>query len=399
VLHFAVRAMALSIAAAARLPICFFAALLSAVALQGCNVIVPRHSLGNWEVQSNYLTEFQYIQAGKPKTNAVLNSCNNLAIANNLQCNGHGKCRAWNDFPRGVPVDNQVKRLSFCECDRDWADPECRTPRKSQVTAFTLSVFLGMFGVDQLYLGFIRWAAVKFLLVGVGGLWSASRILSSQDEPGWHLKLLFGLAIYMYLYDICKIGASPSLTARNFQVAADLSHFTFVLSAITLMLFLGFAAAIKSIHDDRKGKAHKLLLLRLDAQQQEEDNDHIGASWGPPPVAHQPMTNRNLAASTTFVGTGYGSVIDRHQTLPVSVRSMSPPPVSVRSMSPPPLSRATASASPMLPQIHLRGSAPSVQQLHHPPSGLVVPPTMPAARPITSAVPSDLEGRTHVATF
>lgn len=370
------------------------------MALQGCNVSVPRHSLGNWEVKSNYLTEFQYIPAGTSKT-AVLNSCNNLAIANNLQCNGHGKCRAWNDLPRGG-VDNSVKRLSFCECDRDWADPECRTPRKSQVTAFTLSVFLGMFGVDQLYLGFVFWAAVKFLLVGVVGLGSASRILSSHEETGWHLKLLFGLAIYMYLYDICKIGASPPLTARNFRVAADLSHFTFVLSAITLMLFLGFAAAIKSIHDDRKGKAHKLLLLRLEGQQQEEaiiHNEHLGASWGPPPLAHQSMTNPNRAASTTFVGTGYGSVIDRHQSMPVSVRSMSPPP----------LSRATASASPILPQIHLRGSAPSVQQLQHPPSGLVVPPTMPrglvpstmapAAQPITSAVPSDLEGRKHVATF
>jgi hypothetical protein len=31
----------------------------------------------------------------------------------------------------------------MCECDPDWADPECRTKRKSQAVAYTLALFLG----------------------------------------------------------------------------------------------------------------------------------------------------------------------------------------------------------------------------------------------------------------
>jgi len=361
-------------------------------------VVVPRHKLGNWEAKPNYLAEFQYVIPGTPKT-AILNSCNDPGVVGtSLQCSGHGKCRAWNDLATGA--DAQAKRLSFCECDRDYADPECTTPRKSQLTAFVLAVFLGPLGADQLYLGFAwEFVVAKLLIVGIipafilcpwllGGLCCCCCRLpqycdwriSWSDKPAtfYGKAALLGLAIFYYLYDVCRIGSSTVLTAHNFRVASDLSHFTFVLSTVSLMLFFGFAAAIKSIHDHRRHKAHELLLLRLN------DNNQM---------SQVPSNNQTFS--------GYGATVqDIHRPMrPDQGPYVAMPEVTtLRGGSLPPVGLAPPSNLPVMttvmPPVTLppAGGAPLPTVMLAPPSmapvRLATPSTLLESRPAAQLTPA-----------
>lgn len=319
-----------------RLPVLSCLTLFCGFFLQGCNVAVPRHTVGNWEAKPNYLTEFQYVPPGKPATSAILNSCMDPAIATSLQCSGHGSCRQWNDV--AVVPSSKLPKLVFCECDRDYADPECTTARKSQVTAFVLSLFLGVFGIDQFYLGYVWYGVAKLLTVGGFGLW--------------------------YLFDLCRIGSTPPLTRYNFRAAADLPHFAFVLTVVTAMLFFGFAISIWSIQRQRVKKAHELLLLRMDqidAQEEEVEKQ---------PLPRQPQYSMRQSEPPAAVPlgptsfSGYGAVLPRTEprtmsmpmvpmvppvTLPPVTHSFTPPasvPVVTRSFTPP---TVTGSMMPMMP--------------------------------------------------
>jgi len=322
-----------------RLPVLSCLTLFCGFFLQGCNVAVPRHTVGNWEAKPNYLTEFQYVPPGKPETSAILNSCMDPGIATSLQCSGHGSCRQWNDV--AVVPGSKLPKLVFCECDRDYADPECTTARKSQVTAFVLSLFLGVFGIDQFYLGYVWYGVAKLLTVGGFGLW--------------------------YLFDLCRIGSTPPLTRYNFRAAADLPHFAFVLTVVTAMLFFGFAISIWSIQRQRVKKAHELLLLRMDqidAQEEEAEKQ---------PLPRQPQYSMRQSEPPAAVPlgptsfSGYGAMLPRTEprimsmpmvpmvpmvppvTLPPVTRSFTPPasvPVVTRSFTPPTL---TGSMMPMMP--------------------------------------------------
>jgi len=220
------------------------ATVLCALSLQGCDVSVPRHAIGNWESKTSYLKKYEWTPPGKPASSAFLNTCGDPSLPSALQCTGHGQCRDWNVLMPGA--DAGIPRLAFCECDRYYADPECKTLRKSQVTAFVLSLFLGMFGADQFYLGYVWYGLAKLLTLGGGGIW--------------------------YLVDICRIGSAPVLTNSSFRVAADLPHFAFVLSVIAAAFLVAFMVSIRSIRQHRVDKSHELLLLRT--QSQDEAMEH-----------------------------------------------------------------------------------------------------------------------------
>jgi hypothetical protein len=51
-----------------------------------------------------------------------------------------------------------------CVCTEDFAGANCQHLRKSRLTAFLLSFFLGMYGADRFYLGDVAKGVVKLLL-------------------------------------------------------------------------------------------------------------------------------------------------------------------------------------------------------------------------------------------
>lgn len=283
-----------------------FAAVVSAVSLQGCNLSIPRHAIGNWEAKPNYLKQYEYHQPGQPADRATLNSCSIPDLSAALQCSGHGECQEWTT--PAAPTDAGASKLAFCRCDRYYADPECTTARKSQAVAFILSLFFGMFGIDQLYLGYGWYFVAKLTTFGGCGLW--------------------------YVFDVCRIGSSAVLTNGGWRVAADLPHFVFVVSALTATAFIAFAISIWSIRRQRSDKAHELCLLRDDPrhmQANEWDNDDSDA------------TNKEPSFS------GYGATLPHSATrVPVNatsscqVKTVVHPPVTTTRRSPAPLSSSAS---------------------------------------------------------
>jgi len=195
--------------------------------------------VANWEAQPSYLRQHAATAPGG-RPGLLLNSCESADVPEALRCSGHGRCAEWFDVTLSGSFNYSQHRLSFCECDWDWADPECRTPRKSQTTAFLLSLFLGVFGADQFYLGFVWPLGVcKLLTLGGLGLW--------------------------WIYDVVRIGSSAAPTSDSFRLAADLPYWAFVLIVICSMGFLGFGLSIWSISQHRLRKARDVLLMQQEA--------------------------------------------------------------------------------------------------------------------------------------
>lgn len=208
-----------------------------AVCLQGCGVSIPYHYVGNWQMQQSYLEAYAYEPFGSadvsrgPRLNSCSSSESELPVA--LRCSGHGRCVDWFDLQEG---NQTTSRLSFCQCDFEWSGPECGKQRKSQLTAFVLSLFLGYLGADQFYLGF--WLAGLFKLFSLGGcgIW--------------------------WIYDIVRVGSSPVHAADSFRVSANVEHFAFVLTVVTFMGFLGFAISCWSISYHRAKAAQEVMLRK-----------------------------------------------------------------------------------------------------------------------------------------
>lgn len=208
--------------------------------MQGCDLDreldMPSHMVGNWQKEPKYLLTYEFIPAEKFPNQAILNSCDSK-LASTLQCSGRGVCKAWNP-------DDAIQDVNFCECFRDWADPECRTPRKSQSYAYALSLFLGWLGADQMYLGFPSFAALKFCTLGGFGAW--------------------------WLIDIVRIGSAP-VYSWNYRVANDLPHWAFVLSLITSLLVVSFLFVGYYTLQQRAKRRRDVLLL----QQEEEAQRYL----------------------------------------------------------------------------------------------------------------------------
>lgn len=173
--------------------------------LQGCDVVVPvGRAAAAWEEKPDYFADYQY-QPFKGDM-SVLGSCSLPSLPARERCSGHGECQAWN-------ASAVAQKLYFCLCYRDWADPECRTRRKSQRTAYFLALFGGILGLDQFYLGEYLLGIVKLSTVGGLGVW--------------------------WLADVVRIGSAP-VYAADFRLAEDLNHTVFMVCTIGVAVVLGY---------------------------------------------------------------------------------------------------------------------------------------------------------------
>jgi TM2 domain-containing membrane protein YozV len=220
-----------------------------ALSLQGCDYDVPIHRVGNWRGQEDYLIRYEFIPPGQAAKNANLNSCSLSRLSQTLQCSGRGVCKMWDP-------GNLQNTLTFCECDRDWADPECRTRRQSQLYAYLLSMFFGYTGADQFYLGHVGAGFMKLFSLGGFGIW--------------------------WVYDIIRIGSAP-VYASSFRVAHDLPHFAYVLTCTMFAVAIGFTMAYQITISYRSRKRKEAMLLQADeeARQQESLPRPFADSYGP----------------------------------------------------------------------------------------------------------------------
>lgn len=193
---------------------------LVATTLQGCDLfggLTGGHATAAWQAAPSYLANFELARQADgwqlPVGQAVLNSCELVGLPKEQQCSGHGVCKAWNS----TSAHPLVAPLSFCLCNRDWADPECRTRRKSQVVAYTLSLFGGPLGLDRFYLGQYYAGLVKLATLGGAGLW--------------------------WISDAAYIGSAP-VYANDYRLAADLPHWLFAITAT--MFFAGIGILVNN---------------------------------------------------------------------------------------------------------------------------------------------------------
>jgi len=83
------------------------------------------------------------------------------------QCNNNGQC-----------VNSK------CECDSGHADPVCAYGRKSRLTAFLLAFFVGSYGADRFYLGYIGDGVGKILLLVLGILICCVSVIAAAVVGG-----------------------------------------------------------------------------------------------------------------------------------------------------------------------------------------------------------------------
>mmetsp|Transcript_30304 Transcript_30304/g.56792 ORF Transcript_30304/g.56792 Transcript_30304/m.56792 type:complete len:543 (+) Transcript_30304:153-1781(+) len=179
-----------------------------ALSLQGCDLIAS-HSSGNWEQRPSYLMNFavsgSVLEADTgvaPGAAKVMNSCDIKGLEQSQKCSGNGVCKSF------------VEGVSFCQCASGWSDPECRTGRKSQRTAYLLALFTGFLGLDRFYMGEVSAGTLKLATAGGVGLW--------------------------WIWDVVRIGAAPIYTRFHGRLAADLPHHLFVISAVLWAALIGY---------------------------------------------------------------------------------------------------------------------------------------------------------------
>lgn len=211
-----------------------------AASLHGCTVDIPRHTVGNWQAKPSYIKEYEVTLVGTDGV-PVLNSCSVVSLDSSLQCSGHGSCANWFE-PEPLAssgLNTSVPLLPrFCHCDRDWAGPECDIQRKSQFTAFLLSMFGGVLGADMFYLGLFGLGVAKLLTFGGLGVW--------------------------WIFDVARIGSSAVAVPGSYRVAADVEHWVFLLSFLTFTGVIAFVLSIWSLHREQHRKAREILMLKTE---------------------------------------------------------------------------------------------------------------------------------------
>lgn len=201
--------------------------------IQGYFPVVPDsnsmaiHKVAYWRQKPDAYIKNSY---KNPKTGKVsFNSCMDKDVSAQDVCSSNGICAPFDKY--------NVHPVFYCQCYLRWAGIECSIPRKSQLIAWLLSLFLGIFGADQYYLQQYFWCGMKIL-----GLFTGC-MLSALGAP--HIGVI--LVLSYWLYDIVYIGSAPC-QAREAKVAADLPHWTFVCWTIVFFAFIAFVMGVSKVY-------------------------------------------------------------------------------------------------------------------------------------------------------
>lgn len=178
------------------------------------------HKTAYWRKKKDFTMSGQGVL--DPETGErFLGSCNNPHVKQSDKCNGKGVCIPW-DKDGGFRI---------CKCDLYQAGAECQVTRKSQTTAYFLSLFLGFLGVDRFYME--NWFRGLMKLLTLGG---------------------FGTA---WVYDVVLIG-SGDVYAGEYRLAPDIS--TGIAQVVTpftfLLIGLFFAVCSTQRHIMHKRRKH-----------------------------------------------------------------------------------------------------------------------------------------------
>lgn len=188
---------------------------------------VTTHKVAMWRQKEEVYMKFSYkAPDGKQK----FNSCMDPGVSAQAVCNTHGFC---SPFDR----NNIVKPVFFCRCDMGWAGPECNVKQKSQMVAWLLSLVFGFLGVDQLYLGWTFWTAMKLF----GFFCGIMLHLLNFTRCGQLLVLVY------WFCDIVHIGSAP-VRAVDAKVAADLPRWGFAVFTLLYFAFIGFFMGVCSVY-------------------------------------------------------------------------------------------------------------------------------------------------------
>lgn len=256
--------------------------LMAAVYMQGCEAALPSHPVGNWRMEDDYLVRYAFVPPGTSSKEAILNSCSMPGLAPTAQCSGHGGCHVWHKSEDSNPSP-------FCRCDPEWADPECRTKRKSQTTAFFLSVFFGFFGADRFYLGLTFSAWCKFITLGILSVYWITEVLiygsgplSQKDLQSWAglLKIVVIMLLSCwYFIDVVRTGSGPVET-DGFRCAPDLPRGAFVACSVFCAMGVGFLLAGWSIVQQVSSRRKSLWLMQQAYTQEKHSLDEGALTAG-----------------------------------------------------------------------------------------------------------------------
>eukprot|EP00931_Biecheleriopsis_adriatica_P086887 TRINITY_DN61445_c0_g1_i1.p1 TRINITY_DN61445_c0_g1~~TRINITY_DN61445_c0_g1_i1.p1 ORF type:complete len:526 (+),score=95.18 TRINITY_DN61445_c0_g1_i1:189-1766(+) len=257
------------------------------LSLQGCDG-PHSHKVGNWRQADDYLMDYQFVPPGESSKEAVLNSCSVPGLSAMVQCSGHGGCETW-------PTSQEQNPTPFCKCDPGWADPECRTPRKSQAWAYFLAIFFGILGADRFYLGFTYSAWLKLLTLGILSIYwvtewmitGSPTVQLQRDIRSWSglLKVIFCFSIgSWYFIDVIRVGSAP-LETYSFRAAPDLPHKVFVASSVFLAMIAGFLIAAWNVTALAASKRSNLWLMQQAYSQEKAALDEGVLTQGIGPAA------------------------------------------------------------------------------------------------------------------
>lgn len=228
-------------------------AVAAAFSLQGCElqmkgiqpqIKIEEHKVGFWRQKEDQSVAESF---KLPDGSLGFNSCSYPQLAVWQVCSGRGSCEAFD--PKSLSREYIAGHIpsslatTFCKCNTNYAGPECRTERKSQLYAYLLSLFTGFLGLDQFYLGFYLRGTLKLFTLGGCGFW--------------------------YMYDVVQTGTAAPL-AYQYRAASDLPKFVAVLVTASFLSMVGFAIGITLVYKRVKAKrkqANEGLKWQADAEE------------------------------------------------------------------------------------------------------------------------------------